>query len=181
MTTIRPATPAGEQRALEAAGALARAGATLRRRLDEVQGAEDDAAWAAYAAAADAAVAHLTTELILAGAHLSSQRAADPHEVNVAVDAASHLLRQRLEELRVHVHLGQMEATALAERAVDQLEHVARGVRDGSREVEHTAARSFDEMRRDAGDAIRDARRGLMAVAAAASSGDVSFEAKRRG
>lgn len=183
--TTRPADPAAvgqhaaalvaEQRALEAAGALARAGTTLRHRLDEVV-AEDDPAWWAYASAVDAAVGHLQTELVLAGARLSSQRALGPDEVLDAAEAASHLARQRLDDLRVQVHLGRLDVTALAERAVGRLEQLARTLRDGSRRVRYTASGSFDELRGNVDDAIHDAHRALMAVAAAARSGDITFD-----
>lgn len=167
--------PAPEQRALEAAGAFARAGTALRHCLDEVQAA-DDAAWKSYSEAADAAVAHLQAELILAGAQLSAERAADHDEVRRAAIAASHLARQRLDALRVRTHLGFMDAGALAERAIEELEMVTDGLRDGSRRLQSSAAGSLEDARRTVADAIHGAGRALMVVAAAARSGDYSFE-----
>lgn len=185
MTSIRPidraaaGSTASEQQALEAAGVLARAGTALRHCLEEVHTA-DDAAWAAYSEAADAAIAHLQAELVLAGARLNAERAADHDEVRDAAFAASHVARQWLDDLRVQAHLGRMEAGSAADRAVEDLEHVARGLRAGTRRLGLSAAGTADEVRCTVADAIHGAGRALMVVAAAARSADITFEEERR-
>jgi len=187
MTTIRPTDPdavdsrpaaaVAEQRALEAAGILARTGTALRHCLDEVPAA-DDAAWAAYSEAADDAITHLQVDLILAGARLKAERATDHDQVRDAITAASRLARQRLGALRVRAHLGVLDVGSLAERAVGELELVAHGLRDRSRRL-HAVTGSVEDARRTAADAIHGARRALMAVAAAAASEDITFDEER--
>ena len=188
MTTIRPTDPVAvdtraaaagaEQRALEAAGIFARTGTALRHCLADVPTA-DDAAWAAYSEAADDAITHLQVDLILAGARLNAERATDHGQVRDAITAASRLARHRLGSMRVRAHPAAMDVGSLADRAVDELELVAHGLRDRSRRV-HAATGSVEDARRTAADAIHGARRALMAVAAAAASEDITFDDERR-
>lgn len=189
MTTIRPTNPvvgraraaaaASERRALDAAGAFARAGTTFRRCLDEVE-ADDDAAWARYSESAHEAIARLQADLVLAGARLSAERAAHHDEAGQAAEAASHLARRWLESLRDRAEFGVRDAVALAERAVDDLEQVARGLRHGSRRVQHAAAGPVEEARRAAAGAIHDARRALLVAATDASASDVAVDEDHR-
>jgi hypothetical protein len=187
MTTIRPTDPdavdtrtasaVSEQRVLEAAGVFARAGTALRHCLADVPAA-DDAAWAAYSEAAGDAITHLQVDLVLAGARLNAERATDHEEVRSAITAASRLALHRLETLRARARLGVVGVDSLAGRAVEELELVAHGLRDRSRRV-HAATGSVEDARRTAADAIHGARRALMAVAAAAASGDITFDEDR--
>ncbi|MEO6989198.1 MAG: hypothetical protein ABI239_11185 [Aquihabitans sp.] len=103
------------------------ASSALRRvigDLHETQGA----AWKRYAADLEQATNRLDAQLAMASARLRAEQAKSKPEIKDALTQLADVWRTRADEIRVHAHLGEMDARDVGMRGLEELDNATHRV-----------------------------------------------------
>lgn len=124
---------------------------------DPTSSATDEDAWRRYSADLEVAMRRFDSSVALATARLRAERALSRDELRDALDDIVGAWRGRAEEMRVRLHLGNLDARDSREKAADELERATKQIGSVLGHLRSELGGSLGAMRGEARRAIDEA------------------------